>query len=125
MPEAGGAARKKKRRLAHEKVFLDKLPSAEMYEKSYMHRDTVTHCIVTPLTDFVVTASADGHVKFWKKMAEGVEFVKHFHAHLGKIHALCASADGQRLATTGADKAVKLFDVLTFDLASIDRKSVV
>jgi peptidylprolyl isomerase domain and WD repeat-containing protein 1 len=31
-----------------------------MYEKSYMHRDVVTHVLVTPGTDFVVTASADG-----------------------------------------------------------------
>jgi peptidylprolyl isomerase domain and WD repeat-containing protein 1 len=42
------------------KAFLDKLPAAEMYEKSYMHRDLVTHVLVTPGTDFVVTASADG-----------------------------------------------------------------
>jgi hypothetical protein len=64
--------KRKKRKLAHEKVrdwssfvdrcdaffilrsygggggggdqaFLEKLPAAQMYEKSYMHRDTVTH----------------------------------------------------------------------------------
>lgn len=33
-------------------------------------------------TDFVVTASRDGHVKFWKKKEEEIEFVKHFRAHL-------------------------------------------
>lgn len=32
----------------------------------------------------MLTASADGHVKFWKKKEEDVEFVKHFKAHLGK-----------------------------------------
>ena len=31
----------------------------------------------------MLTASADGHVKFWKKKEEDVEFVKHFKAHLG------------------------------------------
>jgi len=35
-------------------------------------------------TDFIVTASQDGHVKFWKKLENDVEFVKHFRAHLGK-----------------------------------------
>jgi hypothetical protein len=35
-------------------------------------------------TDFVITASADGHVKFWKKGDDGIEFVKHFRTHLGK-----------------------------------------
>lgn len=39
-----------------------------------------------PRTDFVITASQDGHVKFWKKKEdEGIEFVKHFRSHLG-IH---------------------------------------
>lgn len=35
-------------------------------------------------TDFIITASQDGHVKFWKKKEEeGIEFVKHFRSHLG------------------------------------------
>jgi peptidylprolyl isomerase domain and WD repeat-containing protein 1 len=92
-----------------------------MYEKSYMHREVVTHVVVTPATDFVVTASSDGHVKFWKKMAEGVEFVKHFHAHLGPIHALVSSSDGLRLCTTGGDKAVKFFEVVSFDMSNMLR----
>ncbi len=36
-------------------------------------------------TDFIVTASSDGHVKFWKKLEDGIEFVKHFRAHLGQL----------------------------------------
>lgn len=35
-------------------------------------------------TEFIVTASCDGHVKFWKKNPEGIEFVKHFRAHMGE-----------------------------------------
>lgn len=34
-------------------------------------------------TDFVITASQDGHVKYWKKQEDGIEFVKHYRAHLG------------------------------------------
>ena len=42
--------------LAHEQDFLDKLPSANMYEKSFMHRDRLSHIVVAPTTDFVITA---------------------------------------------------------------------
>ncbi|CAF3597894.1 unnamed protein product [Rotaria sp. Silwood1] len=41
------------------------LPSSQYYERSYMHRDIVTHVIVT-VTDFLISASQDGHIKFWK-----------------------------------------------------------
>lgn len=30
-----------------------------------MHRDVVTHIIVT-ITDFLISGSQDGHIKFWK-----------------------------------------------------------
>lgn len=80
--------------LAHEKLYLQMLPNCQMYERSFMHRDVVTHVIFTeyrhPLywltcrTEFLITASADGHLKFWKKYPVGIEFVKHFRAHLGK-----------------------------------------
>lgn len=69
--------------LEYEKLYLENLPDAECYEKSYMHRDVITHVVVSK-TDFVVTASIDGHLKFWKKMEDGIEFVKHFRSHLCK-----------------------------------------
>ena len=70
-------------------AYLEALPAAPMYERSYMHRDVVSHAVMTPCgTDFLVTASQDGHIKFWKKMPEGVEFVKHYHSHLEPIHDL-------------------------------------
>ena len=37
-----------------------------MYEKSFMHRDVVTH-VATGAHDFLLTASADGDLRFWKK----------------------------------------------------------
>lgn len=49
-----------------------------------MHRDVITHLVCTK-SDFVVTASLDGHIKFWKKGELGIEFVKHFRSHLGNI----------------------------------------
>lgn len=36
--------------------------------------------------EFIVTVSDDGHVKFWKKIENDIEFVKHFRAHLGNSH---------------------------------------
>lgn len=61
------------------RAALADLPCAEMYEKSFMHRDHVTHIVCTS-SDFVITGSRDGQVKFWKKMQVGIEFVKHFRA---------------------------------------------
>ncbi len=39
---------KKKKTLAFEQVYLDSMPCAQMYEKSYMHRDDIT-CVVVPI----------------------------------------------------------------------------
>jgi peptidylprolyl isomerase domain and WD repeat-containing protein 1 len=47
-----------------------------------MHRDIVSHVWMT-CTNYLITGSVDGHIKFWKKQPEGIEFVKHFRAHLG------------------------------------------
>jgi peptidylprolyl isomerase domain and WD repeat-containing protein 1 len=103
--------------LEHEATFLGALPSAEMYERSYMHRDTITHVvremaavrrqcvgqaselktqIVTARTDFFVTGSVDGHLKFWKKSSEGVEFVKHFRSHPGPVVDLAGKFPARR-----------------------------
>ena len=97
-------------------------------------------------THFIITASADGHVKFWRKaQGEGIEFVKHFGSHLGTglpcalasfaraerglttlrkpaaagpINSMAVSADGMMLATTSTDKALKIYDVENFGARS-------
>jgi peptidylprolyl isomerase domain and WD repeat-containing protein 1 len=50
-----------------------------------------------------------GHVKFWKKSPEGVEFVKHFRAHLGEIVAFDVSFEGALLCTAAKDKVLDCF----------------
>lgn len=65
-------------------------------------------------TDFIITASCDGNIKFWKKQDEGIEFVKHFRAHLGNIQSLAANVSGTRLASISNDKSLKIFDVENF-----------
>ncbi|TNN39414.1 Peptidylprolyl isomerase domain and WD repeat-containing protein 1 [Liparis tanakae] len=92
---------KKRKVLEYERVYLENLPSAVMYERSYMHRDVITQ-IVCSKTDFIITASQDGHIKFWKKKEDqGIEFVKHFRSHLGVIESISVSAEGALLCSVG------------------------
>ncbi|XP_056592391.1 peptidylprolyl isomerase domain and WD repeat-containing protein 1 [Triplophysa dalaica] len=109
---------KKKKVLEYERVYLENLPSASMYERSYMHRDVISH-IVCSKTDFVITASQDGHVKFWKKEEEGIEFVKHFRSHLSVIECASVSAEGALYCSVGDDQAMKVFDVVNFDMINM------
>uniref|UniRef100_H2YC10 peptidylprolyl isomerase n=1 Tax=Ciona savignyi TaxID=51511 RepID=H2YC10_CIOSA len=104
--------------LPYEQMYLDNMPDSDRYERSFMHRDTLTHVCVTK-TDFVLTASSDGHVKFWKKQERGVEFVKHFRAHLGAITCMSASYNGELMCTVADDKAMKVFDVVNFDMINM------
>ncbi|KAF0038872.1 hypothetical protein F2P81_009356 [Scophthalmus maximus] len=116
---------KKRKVLEYERVYLDNLPSAAAYERSYMHRDVITH-LVCSKTDFVITASQDGHVKFWKKKEEeGIEFVKHFRSHLGVIESIAVSAEGALLCSVGDDQAMKVFDVVNFDMINMLKLGVI
>ena len=38
----------------------------------------MTQVAVAHGTEFFITASVDGHIKFWKKQPQGVEFAKHY-----------------------------------------------
>lgn len=119
-PQLPSEAPKKKRRvLPYEKLYISALPLATRYSKSLMHKEQLSFVTMTPLTDFLITSSIDGYVKFWKKGSDGVEFVKEFRAHGGEIKSVSVSADGRSFATAGDDKTVKIFDVITFDLLSI------
>ncbi|KAK9828550.1 hypothetical protein WJX72_000712 [[Myrmecia] bisecta] len=112
---------KKRKVLEHESAYLDALPSAQMYEKSYMHREVVTQVAVAQASDFFITGSIDGHIKFWKKRPVGVEFVKHFNAHVGSCDGLTVSEDSALLASISRDKTVKVFDVVNFDMIAMLR----
>jgi peptidylprolyl isomerase domain and WD repeat-containing protein 1 len=68
----------------------------------------------------LITTSVDGHLKLWKKQESGIEFVKHYRAHLTPVTGVCASADGQLFATVSEDGTAKVFDVVNFgELSSI------
>jgi peptidylprolyl isomerase domain and WD repeat-containing protein 1 len=115
--------------LPHEKLYLEHLPAADRYFKSFMHRDVVNFSVMTKCvaksvlrsrltlelrTDFLITASIDGHVKLWKKQDAGIEFVKHYRAHLSPIVSISASDDGQLFASVAEDGSAKVFDVVNF-----------
>jgi peptidylprolyl isomerase domain and WD repeat-containing protein 1 len=116
MPMPAAEKAKKRKVLDFERVYVDGLPCADEYEQSYMHRDVVTHTCVAGSLDFIVTASADGHVKFWKKLPRSIEFVKHYKAHLQAITSMTVSCDDTRLCTASEDKSVKIYDVPNYDM---------
>ncbi|KAI9745684.1 MAG: hypothetical protein M1818_001218 [Claussenomyces sp. TS43310] len=110
--------KKKRRKLPYEKLYLSALPTSARYSKSLMHKEQLAFLTMTS-TDFLITSSVDGVIKFWKKGSEGVEFVKEFKAHIGAIKSVSVSADGRSFATAGEDKSIKIFDVITFDLLTM------
>lgn len=115
---ADNAPHKKRRKIIlNAKKYFEDLPQIERYARSFMHRDAVCSIKVTSRTNFVITASNDGFVKFWKKMPTGIEFVKQFRAHLGPVDAATASFDGTLYASACAsERTIKAFDVVNFDL---------
>jgi peptidylprolyl isomerase domain and WD repeat-containing protein 1 len=118
LPTATAPA-KKRRKLPYEKLYIAALPKATRYSRSLMHRDPLTSVDLTPVTDFVITTSSDGVVKFWKKVSGGVEFVKEFRAHEGLVRGTSVSVDGRSFASCGVDGTVKMWDVVTFDLVGV------
>lgn len=117
--EASDRGIKKIKTMKHEDVYVQNIPSCEAYEKSYMHRDVVTHVLVTK-TQFLITASVDGVIKFWKKTSNGIQFVKTFKSHAGPIDDLSVTPSGSELASISRkDKSVKIFDIVNFDMINM------
>ncbi|KAA0183500.1 Peptidylprolyl isomerase domain and WD repeat-containing protein 1 [Fasciolopsis buskii] len=112
-------SKKHKKILRNEAIYLRNIPTAQYYEVSYMHRNVITH-IAYSKTQYLMTCSNDGHFKFWRKAdGIGLEFVKHYRAHLGAINGLAVSHDGELACTVGDDKTAKVFDVINFDMISM------
>ncbi|PSN60564.1 cyclophilin-type peptidyl-prolyl cis-trans isomerase [Corynespora cassiicola Philippines] len=110
------APKKKKRKLAFEKLYMEAMPAADVYYRSWDHFDRMSFTTVTPHTEFLITSSVNGDVKFWKKTFGGIEFVKKFAAHTGEIVSVSVSEDGRSYATAGKDSSVKIYDVPNWDI---------
>ena len=115
----GAPKPKKRKKLPYENLYVAALPASPRYARSLMHKDTLSFVTFTPYTDFLITASVDGVVKFWKKTSDGIEFVKEFRAHNGEVVGMSVSCDGRSFASAGVDGTVKIFDVVTFDLLAM------
>lgn len=103
----------------HEKkqFHIENLPMASFYEKSYMHKDILDSVICSTETDFIFSTSLDGNLKFWKKNYLGIEFIKQYKAHAGKISGISVSNSGFYLCTCSSkDESIKIFDVINFDM---------
>lgn len=109
-----------KKKLEHEEIYLRSIPSSFQYEKSFMHRDVVTQVFSTK-RDFIITASQDGHLKFWKKIhGQGIEFVKHFRCHSEEFSSITLNYNDSLMATCSKfTKTLKVFDVANFDMINI------
>ena len=102
------------------------IPMSAHYRISYMHRDVVTKVVTSLKHGYVITASDDGIVKFWKRQPADspeqvcLEFVKSFTAHIGAVLALAVSHDGgDTAASIGNDNVIKLYDVSAFDVTGM------
>jgi len=120
---------------------LTSIPATEHYHVSFMHADVITAVVASERHGYVITASADGIVKFWKRLSVGteaqqaeasssssgnkkkeiqnpcLEFVKSFTAHSGAVQAL--STDGDICCSVGVDGLLKFYDVSTFDIMTM------
>mmetsp|Transcript_30995 Transcript_30995/g.45822 ORF Transcript_30995/g.45822 Transcript_30995/m.45822 type:complete len:635 (-) Transcript_30995:517-2421(-) len=123
----------KKRRI-DEQIKLSEIPTSSHYHVSYMHREIVTHAVCSMKHGYVVTASQDGVVKFWKRKAihssekeepseensgSCLEFVKSFTAHAGAVTSMEVSHEGDTIVSLGVDYMLKIYDVSTFDVTGM------
>jgi peptidylprolyl isomerase domain and WD repeat-containing protein 1 len=76
--------------LPFRETYLDFLPSAHMYENSDMHCNVFSHIAVST-SDFFLTGSSDGHLKFWNMTALGIEFLRYFQSSLAPMEGLDVS----------------------------------
>jgi peptidylprolyl isomerase domain and WD repeat-containing protein 1 len=128
------------------KSLID-IPTSSHYSISYMHKQTVTHVTSSPRHGYVLTASSDGVVKFWKRTAavppssgntgsssasnnnkektsRYLEFVKSYSSHSKPITCLSTSLpNGDSAVSIGYDDVIKFYDVPTFDVSGMIRTS--
>ncbi|EGR34052.1 peptidylprolyl isomerase domain and WD repeat 1 [Ichthyophthirius multifiliis] len=101
-------------------IILENIPSSEYYERSLMHRDTINQIFAAPKNDIIITISIDGQIKFWKKIFQLIEPIKHFRCHKGVVTGAAISLNQDKLVTVCAtDKTLKKFDLLNADLNSL------
>ena len=71
--------------------ILKSLPLSQMYERSFMHRDTVTHVATATAHDFIVTGSSDGDLRFWKILSVSSSSLTCIQLYPQELCILCIS----------------------------------
>ncbi|KAK6589869.1 cyclin cyclophilin like peptidyl-prolyl cis-trans isomerase fused to WD40 repeats at the N-terminus [Cryptosporidium xiaoi] len=105
------------------------LPNKNFYEYSLMHKAQVSHVIASSKTGFVITASTDGVIKFWKFEFNvnntNLEYVKGFQAHKSEVSDIAISDCGLFLVSISfEEKNYKLYNIVNFDMISIVNLSI-
>lgn len=136
-------AQEQSRTLPHARAYLAALPRSPRYRLSYMHRNLVTRLIAAHRVGFLISASADGQLKFWARASSNpaerpvsrlgmgtssigkgsqaserlLVFAKQFRPHSGSISAMALSYDDSLLVTVSAmDRVARVFHVRSFDM---------
>jgi len=120
--------KKKKKTL----FYHQDIPGSTHYHVSWMHAHIITCAAHSAKHGYVMTASQDGIVKFWKRLEIGssdehqqqqpcLEFVKSFTAHTQAVQALAVDPEGDTLCSVGADGLLKFYDISTFDATTMIR----
>jgi peptidylprolyl isomerase domain and WD repeat-containing protein 1 len=99
-------------------TLLSRLPSSEMYYRSYLHSENVQFVAASPSNDFFLSLSVDGSVKFWHRIDSDLEFVKKINPHDGPFHSFSVSPDGNLLSTGSLNGRISVFQIPSFDLLS-------
>lgn len=45
-------------------IYLNRLPTSENYEQSFMHKEEITSLCLSTSTNLIITGSQDGIIKF-------------------------------------------------------------
>lgn len=104
--------------LEFEAAYLRALPSAAMYERSYMHRDTITHVVVARAVDFIITGTPTSRLL--------VLIILQPHKHLSFFPAptsLCTQAASMATSSFGRSRPRAWNSPSTFERTS-DQSSV-
>ena len=98
-------------------IYLNRLPTSENYEQSFMHKEEITSLCLSTSTSLIITGSQDGIIKFWKKLFRGIEFTKQYKAHISFISSIVISSNGMKICSMSAfDLTIKVYDALSLDM---------
>ncbi|CDR94401.1 peptidyl-prolyl cis-trans isomerase, putative [Babesia bigemina] len=117
IPEPPKAVRKRKVEI-NDSIYLQHLPDASRYERSFVHNTTVRHVVCSAPTRYIATGSDDGYISFWYYENDGVQFVKRIEAHKARITQMRGSREGLFLGSISLDRTYNHIDFASFDVVS-------